>query len=155
MRILENLAAAIMVALLIFGFTNIVMRTVLGGGLIWYSDVGRYALVWMVLIGAAAISFRGAHIRIDVGLEDRLPSPLRRLLAAIRFAAMGIFLAILLVESAKLTLSTIPQNFITVRWLSLGWAYVALPVATALMLLALVLRALRPGFGAAHNGDQQ
>lgn len=144
MRILEHLAAAILVALLVFGFANIVMRVVIGGGLIWYGDVARYGLVWMVALGAAAVSFRGAHIAVDVGLVERLKLWQRRAVALVSFLAIGGFLTILTIEGARLTLMTMPQNFITVRWLSLGWGYVALPVGAALMLVALVVRSLRP-----------
>ncbi|MEP3437349.1 MAG: TRAP transporter small permease subunit [Hoeflea sp.] len=153
MRILESIPAVIMAALLFFGFVNIVMRLVFGGGLIWFSDVGRYALVWMVLIGAAAVSIRNAHIAVDVGLNERVSPLLVKIFATIRFLAIGAFLAVLLVESVKLTLSTLPQTFITVRWLSLGWAYAALPVGALLMLLALVLGTFRTRPAASENGN--
>jgi TRAP-type C4-dicarboxylate transport system permease small subunit len=143
MRLLEHLAAAILLALLVFGFANIVLRIVAGGGLIWFGDAGRYALVWMVLLGAAAVSFRGAHIAVDLGLIERLGPWQRRVVGLIRFLAIGGFLGILTLEGARLTLMTMPQTFITLRWLSLGWGYLALPVGAALMLAALVLRSLR------------
>lgn len=153
MRLLESLAALVLLALLAFGFANVVVRLVFGGGLVWYSDIARYALAWMVLLGAAAISFRGAHIAVDTGLVRRLPHGLERALGCIRFAAVAAFLAVLLVESVKLTVSTAPQTFITVRWLSLAWGYAALPVAAALMLLALVWRARRKA-GPAEGGGR-
>ena len=151
-RLIEHAVAAILVLLLIGGMANIILRLTEGGGLIWFNDLSRYLLVWLTFIGAAAVSFHRAHITVNDEIVAGLPPVVRRTAELLRHAVVILFLAVVLYEGARLTLQVSTQSFLTVRWLSLGFGYVALPLSAALMLIASVLSAVRDARGRGDGG---
>ena len=58
----------------------------------------------------------------------------------VRLVVAVVFLAVLTWYGATYAQRTLSQNFITVRWLSLGWGTAALPVGAALMLAGVLWR---------------
>jgi TRAP-type C4-dicarboxylate transport system permease small subunit len=134
--------------MLIFGLANIAMRWVGDTGLIWYNDLARFGLVWATMTGAVLVSMAGEHLVVNDTLVGRFPPALARVATAVRIAATGLFLCVVLFEGTRLTIQAAQQGFVTVRWLPLAVGYAALPVGAALMLAALgadVLRRSRPG----------
>jgi TRAP-type C4-dicarboxylate transport system permease small subunit len=129
--------------LLIFGLANIVMRWLGDTGLIWYNDLARFGLVWATMTGAVLVSMAGEHLVVNDTLVGRFPPVLARIATAVRIAATGLFLCVVLIEGLQLTIQAARQGFVTVRWLPLAVGYAALPVGAALMLAALGAEALR------------
>ncbi|MCX7324197.1 MAG: TRAP transporter small permease subunit [Hyphomicrobiales bacterium] len=144
---IEHAVGAILVLLLVGGMANILLRLTEGGGLIWFNDVSRYLLVWVTFLGAAAASFHRAHITVNEEIVAGLSPGLRRLARLLRQAVVILFLLVVVYEGTRLTLQVSKQSFLTIRWLSLSFGYVALPISAALMLAAAVLWAVRDARG--------
>ncbi len=76
--------AAIGVLLLVASFVlfaNVVARYGFNHGFPWAEELTRYAIVWMVFIGASLAASRGAHISVDVLWRLVGDRPARRILA--------------------------------------------------------------------------
>lgn len=142
-RLIEHAVAVMLFLLLVGGMANIVLRLTDGGGLIWFNDLSRYMLVWATFLGAAAASFHRAHITVNEQLPEGLPPSVRRIAQLLRHLVVILFLAVVIHEGTRLTAQVSTQGFLTVRWLSLGFGYVALPLSALLMLIAAVLWAIR------------
>ena len=64
-------------------FYQVIARK-LGFSVTWVDEVTRYAFIFLVLIGTAAVSRRGTHIRIS-SFVDMLPMKIRRVTEALTY----------------------------------------------------------------------
>jgi TRAP-type C4-dicarboxylate transport system permease small subunit len=144
---------ALAVALLLgitLNFVNVLGRYLFGVVLNGVDEVEIYILIWIAFLGAAAVTWHGTHLRMDV-LIAACPRPVRSLVAA--FEAL-----VLLVISCFVAW----QSFLYVqRIYALGavsdiahiptWIpHSALPISFAAMALIVVLRALQRVLGPAE-----
>lgn len=120
----------------------IFMRYVLSYSFMWSTELMRYMVVWMVLIGSAAALRRGEHLRIDFLLE-RFPRRVKALLLLIQRTA------VLLISLGVTVLSVIYANS-TWNMISLGLkipkaaVLFAVPLGLGLFFLMYVLLLIRP-----------
>lgn len=82
MFILERVLAVAFVAAVALNFVNVVGRYVFSWSLIWSDEVQVFIMIWMTFLGAAIVTWRKAHLRMDV-LFEALPAPVK---AAIKLA---------------------------------------------------------------------
>lgn len=69
---MEQLIAAILVALIISVSANVIGRSLLNQSLPWADELARMLFIWLVFIGAAAAFARFEHIAVDI-LVRKLP----------------------------------------------------------------------------------
>jgi TRAP-type C4-dicarboxylate transport system permease small subunit len=69
------LAVALLIGISL-NFVNVIGRYVFGYALNGVDEVEIYVLIWIAFLGAAAVTWRGLHLRMDV-LVNALPAPLR------------------------------------------------------------------------------
>jgi C4-dicarboxylate transporter DctQ subunit len=87
-RAVGGLTAALgllFIAAVLLNVANVVARYGFGGAIFGADEVQTYAMVWMAFVGAAAVTWRGAHLRMDV-LVAYLPSRARTALRVVEFA---------------------------------------------------------------------
>lgn len=131
----------------------------LGHPLIWSVDFAQLLFIWLCFLGAARALRRRAHIGVDL-LVRHLP-PRWHLGLELALAALTlVFLAVLAVEGAKLTLLNRERVFGD-SGISYAFVTVAVPAGCALLSLSLlanlveaVQRRLRGGPGVFANGDE-
>ena len=103
---------------------------------LWVMDVAQYAFIWMVFLGSAEAVRRGSHFTIDL-----LPTTERRwvnLSLAITCQVLtGAIVTILLIGGLRY-LGTGLDRTSTASGLQLSWAYAAIPVTAAMMLVFVV-----------------
>jgi len=90
MFILERILAVAFLAAVALNFINVVGRYVFSWSLIWSDEVQVFIMIWMTFLGAAIVTWRQAHLRMDV-LFEALPIPAK---AAIKLAEAVIALII-------------------------------------------------------------
>jgi|EndMetStandDraft_5_1072996.scaffolds.fasta_scaffold409265_2 TRAP-type C4-dicarboxylate transport system permease small subunit len=77
---LTTLVERVLAVALLFGislnFINVVGRYVFGYALNGVDEIEIYILIWISFLGAAAVTWRGLHLRMDV-LINACPAPLR------------------------------------------------------------------------------
>ncbi len=68
-------------------FANVVGRYAFGRAIFGADEVQTYVMVWMAFVGASVVTWRHAHLRMDV-LVSRLPRWAQSVLRAIELALM-------------------------------------------------------------------
>lgn len=68
-------AGLILIAIAI-NFANVISRYLFNFALFWAEEIMIFLVVWCVFIGAAAVAFNGANLRMDL-LSARFPDSLR------------------------------------------------------------------------------
>ena len=62
----ETMLTLLLGTLLVLACTQIIMRTLTGGSLLWIDPLLRYLVLWSGLFGAVMATIRGKHIALDV-----------------------------------------------------------------------------------------
>lgn len=99
---IDVLMAAILVAMVVLVFTNVVLRYGFHSGLRSSVELSRLGLVWVVMLGAAVVLRRGEHLAVSEFSEAFFPRavPILRRLAWL----------VILVSSTMLFLGAINQT---------------------------------------------
>jgi TRAP-type C4-dicarboxylate transport system permease small subunit len=77
-RGIEIVLAAAFIAAVCLNFANVLGRYLFGVTFGWADEVQVFVMVWMAFLGAVVVSWRGAHLRMDLLLR-MLPAPLQTL----------------------------------------------------------------------------
>lgn len=131
----------------------VVMRYVFNAAPIWVDEVVGFALVAVVMLGAAQAFRRGEHITVDL-LTTRLAGRSRRLAQAWAALATSVIAGVLIVngwETAALArmLGLLTEG--SLEWPT-WWLMLLMPVGGTLLLLAAVEAFWRALVGAAPTG---
>jgi TRAP-type C4-dicarboxylate transport system permease small subunit len=121
--------------------------------LIWSEEVAKLLLVWLVFLGAAAVTFDGRHLDVDV-LFRAMPMPLRRVLRAVNLAAALFFLSAMVWFSIEVIEI---ESWANLGALGLSAAWVRLPAAVGggLMIAFLLLRRATGGPSASPDSPDK
>ena len=95
-----SLPRALIAVLLLTGvainFANVVSRYLFDFALYWAEEIMIFLIVWCVFIGAIAVAFNGANLRMDL-ISARIASPWKEVvngLAALAFVVCGGFVVV-------------------------------------------------------------
>ncbi|MBI3371349.1 MAG: TRAP transporter small permease subunit [Betaproteobacteria bacterium] len=97
-RAIERALALAFVFAVALNFANVVGRYALGKSILGADDVQIYIMVGMAFLGAAVVSWRRQHLRMDV-LVQFFPAWMRSFLQAAEFALIVLIAGIVLVQS--------------------------------------------------------
>lgn len=64
--VMEQLIAALLVALIVSVSANVVGRSLLNHSLPWADELARMLFIWLIFVGAAAAFLRFEHIAVDI-----------------------------------------------------------------------------------------
>lgn len=132
------LMIALIVALTFYG---VIMRYVFLRPPAWAMEIGRFAFLWLVMLGAVVITRQRAHINI-MFFVDKLSSPWRFVWLRVLDLAMLAF-CWLLVEQGLTILPLVSEaKSPTLGW-SMGWLYFPVPLGGGLMGLYLIEQIVR------------
>ena len=137
----EIAAGAIVIALALLAFANVVARYVVNYSLAFSEELEVAGLVWLTMFGAAIGFRRSAHIGFTI-LRDRLPRPLRRAAAGASVAlTVGAMAALVWFGwrqiVAERSLATVSEALAVPQWLYTA----ALPVGALLAIVRVLQRA--------------
>jgi len=137
-RFEEYLTAALLAAMTLVTFTQVVLRYVFDSGLIWALEATTYLFGWLVLVGISAGVRTNSHIAVDF-VSGRLPARGRRFLALVAVALSLLYTALMLYGSWTLIVQlrlfgSLAQDIPLPRWVLLS----SLPFGFALFGLRLV-----------------
>jgi TRAP-type transport system small permease protein len=137
----ETLVGALMAAMILDIFAQVVFRYGLQSSLSWSEELARYLFVWVIFVGASVAVRRGQHIALTA-LTGALPEPLRSFATALTLVAFMAFLLVLawasipLIANARFAVSSELE-------IPIAWVYAAAPVGALLSVLHLVNRLMR------------
>lgn len=136
-----SLALAVMTLMVI---AQILFRHVIEFPLDWSEEIARFLFVWLIYMGASLAIKKHQHLKIEAGLY-LFPRHLRPWVGLVGNLLFMAFAIIMLYDSA--------QHFYRICWtrpqispalmISMGFAYGAIPVSLAFMVLRLVEECVR------------
>jgi TRAP-type C4-dicarboxylate transport system permease small subunit len=134
-------AALILLAMVVVVTADVVLRNVVGAGIVWANEVSEYALYLMTLLTAPGLLRRGQHVRLDIILT-LVPARVAWLMEAaadvLGFAVSLVLVrygAAMTVDSWRLGAITI-KNLVFPEWWLLAW----LPATFVLLAVEFVFR---------------
>jgi len=133
--LVEGVCAALFLGSVLVLVGDIASRAVLNQSTSWAAEIVRYAIIWMVFLGAGVAARKGAHIAIRV-FAELLPGPVARLFDT-AMGALGIVAgAALCFYGAALVevMAGFNQTSPAAR-LPMWGVYLALPVGGGLIVL--------------------
>jgi len=138
LRCNRALVVAMLAAMAVMVFANVVLRFTTDQSIFWVEEVSRYLMIWLTFIGAGPVLRYGGHIGIDT-LQERYPrqAPWFRGLILVLLVPFFAFMVWIGARYAMLTWGqTTP-----VMQIPVGAVYLAMPVGFALLLAHLLLMA--------------
>lgn len=117
------------------------LRYILGMGLEWSEEAGRYLMIWMGFLAASLALRESAHVGIVV-FRAALPPRVRRWVVLAGALLVAVFLAVVTYQAVRLVIMVIPQESLVIPF-SMAWPYLAIPIGSSLMLLQLLSVTIR------------
>ncbi len=91
----EHIIAALLVAMTLMVFLEVIMRFVVGVGVLWLEELTLHTAAWFILFGASYGVKVGAHIQVDV-LVNALGPGLKRKVGAFAVAASVVYCGLII-----------------------------------------------------------
>jgi TRAP-type C4-dicarboxylate transport system permease small subunit len=135
-RSLDLLCAALLVAIVLMIFANVVGRYFFRAPLHWSDELAQYLFLWLSYLGALAALMKGQHYSVSL-LIEALPKSLSISVKAISHVILIVILGILIWYGWKMVDILKFQKTPALR-MSVYYFYLALPVTSALMLLVVI-----------------
>ena len=133
-RMLSFALGAILIGIFCLNLYQVAGRYLFGVGAVWIPDVTRLLFIWMVFLGTALMHQRKRHLVIDV-LLLKFPGPARRRIEAL--IALGMLALAGVMAAVGWRIMQIRMDIpYTGLEIPTGYAYLAVPVAAALIALS-------------------
>jgi len=135
---LERFTGTLFLALFLLNILRIFLRYFLGVAWLWEPDFSRLLFIWIVFIGATVLYVAKGHLVVDYFLNRMQPKNRERMHFMIDLMT-AIFLAVLVLKGIQVTKVRMRIPFDT--WdLPTGYAYVAVPICGAIMIILTLVR---------------
>jgi TRAP-type C4-dicarboxylate transport system permease small subunit len=131
-RVIEVLVTIAILSFTVVALLAVIYRYVLNDSLVWSEEFIRYSLFWVVMLGAALLSYENGHLFIEA-LHDALPPPLRKFIVQICHLLTIIFCTILAVQGYFLVMRTTGTS--PALRLPMRWVYAAMPVGSVAIII--------------------
>lgn len=131
---LTNLIGGLLAAITVILFFSVVMRYAFNNPVTWSEDSAKILLVWMTLLGAPAGLRSTSHVSVEL-LTERLPDRAKRIFQLLGFVIVMYVSWIFVAYGFRFALQGMRRIVPSLAWLPFGFAYLALPVGYALMML--------------------
>ncbi len=129
---------------------GVFFRYVLNDSLSWSEELAKYAMLWLVFLGAPIALRLGVHPNIEV-LISRLPSIMTKVVLAIMHLAVCLFCTFLAIKSHDFAWNGRTQVAISVGDVSMYWFFVSIPLGMASMALVSLQQFLEDAYSLFTN----
>jgi len=143
----EIVSGLLLIAVTVLLFLQTAFRYVLFVPIGWAEEAARIGLIWLTFLGATVCSRRGLHSRFTI-LFDRAPPGLRRGMGALSDLVTLLFAGIMVVKGWDMVQQSRYERWIMLD-IPMAYAYLAIPVAGALIFWDALRRLRHPGVTAA------
>lgn len=130
---LNGAVVALLAAIAVICFVEVVLRYGFGRSFGWYDEFVGYLLVWLTFLGAVLAQSHRQHIGIENLLES-VPATARFVLRLTNHALLVAVHVVLLVYGGQLVSRFLAERAITLP-VPMGAVYLVIPASAALMLL--------------------
>jgi TRAP-type C4-dicarboxylate transport system permease small subunit len=137
-----NVAVGMLVLAVVCGLFQVFARFVMKTPSDWTEVLTRFALIWMVYVGAAVALRNGAMVSVDL-MHRKLPAAWRGKLDLFIAAMVLSLLGLMLYWGASIAWRVRFQNVAGLD-ISMSWAYLAIPVGALFAVIAVLAHLLDP-----------
>ena len=137
MKGVEHVVMVAFAAMLLASIMQVYCRHFVPFPVIWTEELARLLNVAVTYLGAAVLWLNRHHIRIEV-IDRLLPQKTYIVLSLILDLLMAAFLVALLIGAIRMAEAQWPLGAASMPWLSMGWVYSVMGVATVLIMIVLV-----------------
>lgn len=130
------LTIAIMAAMTACVLVGVFFRYVVPLPMAWPPEVARFLMVAVTMFGSAVAIRQVEHVGITF-VVDALPLRLRTMLYMVGVGVTAVFLAVFVVFATRMTLEMGPRQYSSSIGMPLTFAYAAMPIGGATMLVQL------------------
>ena len=133
----EQVVMVAFAAMLLSSILQVYCRHFVPFPVIWTEELARLLNVAVTYLGAAVLWQHRGHIRIEV-IDRLLPARPRMALSLILNVMMAAFMVALAIGALRMAEAQWPLGAASMPWLSMGWVYLSVAVATLLIMLVLL-----------------
>lgn len=141
LRALHAAIAILMGIMTVVVFTQVVVRYFTSAAVPWAQELARFAMVWMVFLGAIAAAVSKQHIEVDAVVR-LFRGKARRLLDLVRYILILGFCTLVVLGSSEILRLTFRQLSPTLGW-KMGWIYSAIPFSMAVLGILVFIEAIK------------
>jgi tripartite ATP-independent transporter DctM subunit len=140
-RVVETLAAVLVLAEIFVLFAGVVSRYVFHSPLVWSDELASIMFLWLSMLGAVVALRRGEHMRMTA-LVNKVRPHTRALLDTLAITASIAFLVLVIYPAGEYAYE---ESFIVTAAMEVNnaWRASAIPIGMALMVIVALLRLLR------------
>jgi tripartite ATP-independent transporter DctM subunit len=140
-RVVESIAAALVLAEIAVLFVGVVSRYVFHHPITWSDELASIMFLWLSMLGAVVALRRGEHMRMTALVDNVRPST-RAMLDTVAITASLAFLVLVMFPSWEYAYE---ESFIVTAALEVNnaWRASAIPIGMGLMIVVALLRLLR------------
>lgn len=139
----DTILVGVLGAMIVLGAAQILMRNVLGEGIVWGDPLLRVLVLWAALVGAMVAARNDAHIRIDV-LHQFLPARVKPWVDAVLRLATSAISFVMAWVSARFVLDEREYGMTAFADVPAWACELIIPVAFGVLGLRYLLLAFRP-----------
>jgi TRAP-type C4-dicarboxylate transport system permease small subunit len=133
-QVLSGAIGAILIAIFVLNLYQVGGRYLFAVGAVWIPDLTRLLFIWMVFLGTALMHQRKRHLVIDF-LLLRVPRPTRRMFEALIELGMLALAGVMAIVGWRIMQIRMDIPYTGLE-IATGYAYLAVPVAAALIAFA-------------------
>ena len=139
-KVVNVVAAALLVMMSITVFTNVIFRYFLNAAIAWYEEVSRFLLIWIVFLGAVLAYIRKDHLGLDVILHYLKPRPKQVVILLSDFLVI-VALGLMVQGGFVMALDSLASGWVAASVpIPYGWVYMIGPVSALLMLFQALIK---------------
>ncbi len=139
-KILSYVVGALLVAMSVVVFGNVVSRYFLSTTWGWYEEVSRFLLIWIVFIGAVIAMIRSDHLGIDL-LPLLLSPRVCRVIVVVADAVVLVALVIMFQGAWDMAIDSLASGWVASSVpIPYGWVYMIGPVSAVLMFIQTLIK---------------
>ena len=140
-RTVEAIAAGIVAISTILVCLNVFYRYVLETGIVWANEIPEFLLIWIAFLGAYLAYRNDNHIAFEM-VVDAVPQPIRNYLQS--FTDLLVFgLSVIMINLSVQWIARTGGTEIETLPIQKGWFMIILPIAFALIALAILIRIIQ------------
>ncbi len=134
------LIAALILGGIAINFANVVSRHIFSSAIFWAEEILVFLVIWFVSIAVAAVTYQGAHLKMDL-LSARIPSPWKEIVNAATIVCFVAFCGLVVFQSFDVVSAFNRTGTVSITAsVPLVIPHAALFVGFALMVLAVIVR---------------
>lgn len=134
----QGVTGLLFLILFLLNILRITLRYFLGVSWLWVPDFSRLLFIWIVFLGTSVLYARKEHLEMDFFVE-KMKKANRIKLNLIIDLFLTVFLTVLIIKGIEIARVRMRIPFDT--WdLPTGYAYIAIPICSALMLFITIVR---------------